>query len=153
MTDYIIRDATNQDVLDTVIAIRQFCKEVPHPAWAKFDVNMVSSLVTQLIQEDIGFVKLVVKDDEIVGTLIGCVTGLPINSLVFAQELMFWLDPNHRNGKTAPKLIDAYVEWAETKGCNFIRLSTLDDVLDSRVGVLFRRKGFKPIETAYVKEI
>jgi GNAT superfamily N-acetyltransferase len=66
---------------------------------------------------------------------------------------MFWLDPDHRNGKTSPKLIDEYVQWAKEINCNFIRLSTLDELLDSRAGVLFKRKGFKPIETAYIKEV
>ena len=66
---------------------------------------------------------------------------------------MFWLDPDHRNGKTSPKLIDAYVEWSKAVGCDFVRLSTLDELLDSRVGVIFKRKGFKPIETAYIKEL
>ena len=153
MTNYTIRNATEHDVLDIVLAVKQFCKEVPHPAWGKFDSNRVNDLVTQLVQAHEGFVQIALADDEIVGALIGVVSGIPINSLVFAQELMFWLDPNHRNGKTAPKLIDAYVQWAETMGCNFIRLSELDNILDGKAGVLFKRKGFIPVETAYVKEV
>lgn len=153
MTDYTIRNATEHDVLDIVLAVKQFCKEVPHPAWGKFDSNKVNDLVTQLVQAPQGFVQIALADDEIVGALIGVVSGIPINSMVFAQELMFWLDPNHRNGKTAPKLIDAYIKWAENMGCNFIRLSELDNILDGKAGVLFKRKGFIPVETAYVKEV
>lgn len=153
MTNYTIRNATEHDVLDIVLVVKQFCKEVPHPAWGKFDSKKVNDLVTQLVQAHEGFVQIALADDEIVGALIGVVSGIPINSLVFAQELMFWLDPNHRNGKTAPKLIDAYVQWAETMGCNFIRLSELDNILDGKAGILFKRKGFIPVETAYVKEV
>ena len=80
------------------------------------------------------------------------ITEMPINDLVVAQELMLWLEPSHRNGKTAPKLIDAYVNWAERKNCDFVRLSALDGIMDGRAGVLFRRKGFKAVETAYIKE-
>jgi len=153
MTEYTIRNATEHDVLDIVLAVKQFCKEVPHPAWGKFDSNKVNDLVTQLLQVPEGFVQIALADDEIVGALIGVVSGIPINSMVFAQELMFWLDPNHRNGKTAPKLIDSYVKWAENMGCNFIRLSELDNILDGKAGILFKRKGFIPVETAYVKEV
>jgi GNAT superfamily N-acetyltransferase len=78
---------------------------------------------------------------------------LPINDLIVSQELMLWLDPSHRNGKTAPKLIDAYVEWATKLGCDYARLSALDVILDGKAGILFKRKGFKPIETAYIKEL
>ena len=153
MTDYIIRDATEQDVLDIVLSVKQFCKEVPHPAWDKFDSNKVNELVSQLCQIDQGFVKIVENDNEIVGSLIAVISSVPINSLVFAQELMFWLDPEHRNGKTSMKLIDSYVEWSQKMGCNFIRLSELDNILGSKAGALFKRKGFIPVETAYVKEI
>lgn len=153
MTEYTIRSATEHDVLDIVLAVKQFCKEVPHPAWGKFDTNKVNDLVTKLVQAPQGFVHIALADDEVVGALVGVTSELPINSFVFAQELMFWLDPSHRNGKTAPKLIDAYVEWAESLNCDFIRLSELDSILGGRAGLLFKRKGFKPTETAYVKEL
>ena len=153
MSDYILRDAIETDVLDIVLAVKQFCKEVPHPAWGRFDSNKVKDLVSSLIDSEAGFVRIVTIDEEVVGALIATATPVPINSFIFAQELMFWLDPDHRNGKTSPKLIDAYVEWSKAVGCDFVRLSTLDELLDSRVGVIFKRKGFKPIETAYIKEL
>ena len=153
MSDYILRDAIETDVLDIVLAVKQFCKEVPHPAWGRFDSNKVKDLVSSLIDSEAGFVKIVTIDEEVVGALIAAATPVPINSFIFAQELMFWLDPDHRNGKTSPKLIDAYVEWSKAVGCDFVRLSTLDELLDSRVGIIFKRKGFKPIETAYIKEL
>ena len=153
MSEYIIRDATKEDVLDTVLAVKQFCKEIPHPAWNKFNTNKVNNLVSQLIEIDQGFVKIVVKDDEVVGALIAILSEIPINDLVFSQELMFWIDPEHRSGRTAIKLIDEYVDWSTKHKANFIRLSELDNVLDGKAGILFKRKGFQPTETAYIKEV
>lgn len=153
MTEYTIRDATQEDVLDTVLAVKQFCKEIPHPAWTKFNSNKVNNLVAQLVESENGFVKIVENEGEIVGALIAVVSELPINDLWFSQELMFWIDPEHRKGRTAIKLIDDYVEWSEKRGCSFSRLSDLDSVLKTNVGTLFKRKGFKPTEIAYVKEI
>ena len=83
MTDYIIRDATEQDVLDIVLSVKQFCKEVPHPAWDKFDSNKVNELVSQLCQIDQGFVKIVEHDNEIVGSLIAVISSVPINSSIW----------------------------------------------------------------------
>lgn len=153
MTEYIIRDATQEDVLDTVLAVKQFCKEIPHPAWTKFNTNKVNSLVVQLVESENGFVKVVEKEGEIVGALIAVVSELPISDLTFSQELMFWIDPEHRKGRTAIKLIDMYVDWSEERGCSFTRLSELDNILEKKAGSLFERKGFKLTETAYVKEI
>jgi hypothetical protein len=75
----------------------------------------------QLLDSDLGLVKVACFNKEIIGAIAGVVSELPINDLVVAQELMLWLDPSHRNGKTAPKLIDGYVEWASKKGCDFVR--------------------------------
>ena len=153
MTEYTIRDATQDDVLDIVLAVKQFCKEIPHPAWSKINTNKINELVTTLINHEIGFVKIIDYDGEIVGALIAMVTEIPINEFKFSQELMFWVDPQHRNGKTSIKLINEYTLWAEQVGCDFARLSELDSILSNRAGVLFKRKGYKPIETAYIKEI
>lgn len=150
---YTIRDANHGDILDITIAAKLFSKETNHPALNTINPNKVASALQQLIDSDLGFVKVVCFNDEIVGALAGAVTELPINDLVVSQELMLWLEPNHRNGKTAPKLIDAYVDWATRQGCDFARLSALDVVLDGKAGILFKRKGFKPIETAYIKEL
>ena len=51
------------------------------------------------------------------------------------------------------ELIDQYVEWSKEKGCDYARLSTLDETMGTKAGVLFKRKGFKPTETAYIKEV
>ena len=149
---YTIRDANHSDTLDIVIAVKQFCKEIPHKAWSKVNTTKINQLVTHLIDVQGGFVKLVVHEDEIVGCLIAMASELPINDFVMTQELMFWMDPDHRNGKTSPKLIDSYIEWAKSIGCNFVRLSSIDEILGGRAGVLFKRKGFVPTETAYIKE-
>lgn len=152
-TKYTIRDAVESDVFDITLSVKQFCKEIPHPAWGKVDSNKIKDIVVNLINHESGFVKVACCDDDIVGVLIGLVSSAPINDYTFSQEIMFWFDPDHRNGKIAHKLIDAYVDWSKRSGCSFSRLSSLDELLGSRVGILFKRKGFTPIETAYVKEL
>lgn len=153
MTEYTIREATQEDLLDVIIAAKNFSKEACQKSWAKFDSNKTNSLFKQLVDSEYGFVYIALHNDEVVGGLVSMVTEMPINNYMVAQELMLWIDPNHRNGKTAPKLIDKYIEWAKEKECSFVRLSEIDNVLNSKAGILFKRKGFEPIETAYVKEI
>jgi len=150
---YTIRDANHSDTLDIILTVKQFCKEIPHKAWSKVNSTKVNQLVTDLINIEGGFVKIVIHEDEIVGCLIAMASELPVNDFIVSQELMFWLDPNHRNGKTSLKLIDSYVEWAKNLGCSFVRLSSIDQILGGKAGILFKRKGFKEVETAYIKEL
>jgi len=150
---YTIRDANHSDILDITIAAKLFSKETNHPALSTINPNKVAATLQQLLDSDVGLVKVACFKKEIIGAIAGVVSELPINDLVVAQELMLWLDPSHRNGKTAPKLIDGYVEWASKKGCDFVRLSALDGILSGRAGILFKRKGFKEVETAYIKEL
>jgi GNAT superfamily N-acetyltransferase len=150
---YTIRDANHSDILDITIAAKLFSKETNHPALNTINPNKVAATLQQLLDSEVGLVKVACFNKEIIGAIAGVVSELPINDLVVAQELMLWLDPSHRNGKTAPKLIDGYVEWASKKGCDFVRLSALDGILSGKAGILFKRKGFKPIETAYIKEL
>ena len=153
MSEYTIRDATHEDLLDIVIAAKNFSKEASEKSWAKFYSNKVSVLFGQLIESEYGFVHMALHDDEVVGGLVAVISEMPINSYLVAQELMLWIDPDHRNGKTAPKMIEEYVNWAREKGCRFVRLSEIDSVLNGKAGILFKRKGFDPVETAYVKEL
>tara|TARA_R100001510_G_C7647668_1_gene205014 strand:+ start:11 stop:469 length:459 start_codon:yes stop_codon:yes gene_type:complete len=150
---YTIRDANHSDTLDIILTVKQFCKEIPHKAWSKVNSTKVNQLVTDLINIEGGFVKIVIHEGEIVGCLIAMASELPVNDFIVSQELMFWLDPNHRNGKTSLKLIDSYVEWAKNLGCSFVRLSSIDQILGGKAGILFKRKGFKEVETAYIKEL
>lgn len=152
-TNYEIREANQSDVFDLTLLVKQFCKEIPHPAWKKTDNSKIKDVISQVIDHSDGFIKVTTYKGEIVGAIIAIISSTLINDYKFSQEIMFWFDPEHRNGKVSHKLIGDYVAWSKQKDCSFARLSTLDELLGSRVGVLFKRKGFTPVETAYVKEL
>jgi len=73
------------------------------------------------------------------------------NSKLMSQELMFWIEPEHRNGKTSVKVIKEYIDWSENLGCRLVRLSTVDRSTGSKAGLLFQRQGFSCAEESYVK--
>ena len=150
---YIIRDANHSDILDLVIASKQFGKEIPHKSVSKFDTNKISEIISNLINSEAGFVKVVEYDKEVVGCLMAVASELVINRYIASQELLLWIDPDHRNGKTSSQLIDSYVEWSKSIGCDFVRLSAQNQVMNGKAGILFKRKGFQAMETAYVKDL
>ena len=149
---YTIRDANHSDILELVICCKQFSKEIGH-TFAKMDPTKVTSLIQQLIEGELGFAKVVEYEGEIVGCMGAYASELMISNLFVSQEILLWFDPDHRNGKMAFKLIDEYVKWSKDVGCIFARLSAQNLLEDGRAGVLYKRKGFQALETAYLKEL
>lgn len=149
---YTIRDANQSDIIDILLLCKQFAKEVPDfLATPDIDTTKISNSLQELIESPYGFVKVICYNEMIVGSLISVASEMLFNSNLIAQELMFWIEPDHRNGKTSVKIIKEYVGWAEDIGCSLVRLSTVDKSTGSKAGLLFKRQGFSCAEESYVK--
>ncbi|MFW8636714.1 GNAT family N-acetyltransferase [Cribrihabitans pelagius] len=71
----------------------------------------------------------------------------PLAPVRLAQEVIFWLDPQHR-GSAARKMLSAYEEWARGQQCDAAGLAALND---PRVSRFFGAAGFKPVENKFLK--
>jgi len=67
----------------------------------------------------------------------------------YADELCWWVDPRHRGGPAGRDLLIAACDWARTGGCKMLKMV---EPAESRIGVLYRRLGFRKVETAYSLE-
>ena len=149
---YTIRDANQSDIIDILLLCKQFAKEVPDfLATSNIDTTKISNSLQDLIDSPYGFVKVICYNETIVGSLISVASEMLFNSNLIAQELMFWIEPDHRNGKTSVKIIKEYVKWAEDIDCSLVRLSTVDKCTGSKAGLLFQRQGFSCAEECYIK--
>jgi hypothetical protein len=149
---YTIRDANQSDIIDILLLCKQFAKEVPDfLATPDIDTNKISNSLQELIESPYGFVKVICYDYVVVGALVAVASEMLFNSKLMSQELMFWIEPEHRNGKTSVKIIKEYVDWSENLGCRLVRLSTVDKSTGSKAGLLFQRQGFSCAEECYVK--
>jgi hypothetical protein len=68
-----------------------------------------------------------------------------------AKETMWWIDPAHRGGTAAIRMLDAFGQWAKSKGCQFSGVAGMGEKPD--VGVLYERRGYRPAELHYLKRI
>lgn len=68
-----------------------------------------------------------------------------------AQERAWWIDPAHRGGTAAPRMLDAYETWAAEQGCRFVGMAGMGD--DPAVGALYQRRGYRFAETHYLKPL
>ena len=95
------------------------------------------------------FLCLVLEREDVVrGMLIAQVTRHPFGPINMANEIAWWVSPDHRTPE-ALKMISWYEKWAIQKGCKLIGLTSLD----SSVASFYKRKGYEPFETHYLKVV
>ncbi|ACF01845.1 GCN5-related N-acetyltransferase [Rhodopseudomonas palustris TIE-1] len=68
-----------------------------------------------------------------------------------ASETAWWIDPAHRGGSAAPRMLDAYEDWARRQGCVFAGMAGMGG--DPQVAKLYLRRGYQTAETHFLKAL
>jgi GNAT superfamily N-acetyltransferase len=82
------------------------------------------------------------------GVLMASAQQHPFAPVLYAAEVVWWIDPEHR-GKSASEMLAAYEAWAAERGCAFVAMAALSAA--PRAGVIYERRGYRPAETHYIK--
>lgn len=78
------------------------------------------------------------------GAIGGMKAPHPFNHAVtMADELFWWSE-----GREGLRLLDAYEEWAAG---SIIRMTALEAVNPDRMGKFYERRGYRPLERAFVR--
>lgn len=73
---------------------------------------------------------------------------------VIAQEVWWWVDPGRRDSGAGLALLRELERWAGERGARVVHLATpRHEDLDLPMGRLFRRQGYRRIETAWGKAV
>lgn len=87
------------------------------------------------------------------GTAQGILTAVafehPYGPVWVAKESMWWIDPGHRGGTAAIRMLDALEIWATSLGCKFVGVAGMG--ADPAVGALYERRGYAPAELHFLK--
>lgn len=75
----------------------------------------------------------------------------PYGPVSVAKESMWWIEPEHRGGTAAVRMLDAFEMWARRRGCQFTGVAGMGD--DPRVGALYERRGYRGAEVHYLKAL
>lgn len=87
--------------------------------------------------------------DHPVGCLLAISGAHPFFPVKIANELVWWVQPEHRSLKSF-ELLEAYEYWARIiQKCDLVCLTASDD---PRVDKLYKRKGYILKERSYYKE-
>lgn len=143
-----VRRAKQDDLFEFVVLVKKFANE----AYKQFPVDkeVTSHNFLQGIT-DPNFLFLVAEDEgEVVGIFVGYATTPLFSSVKTSAEMGFYLHPDHRDGRTALKMIQEYEKWARSQGCKSAALMDVHDFNDLRS--FYERKGYKLKEKSYLKE-
>lgn len=83
------------------------------------------------------------------GMLVIIAAPHPINQQLYADELVWWVDPTYRGVRRAgPSLLRAAEDWARERNCYMVKMVA---PIGSSVGRFYEKLGYSAIETAYAK--
>lgn len=94
-----------------------------------------------------------VDNDEVVGLIAGQITEHVFNSNRVATELAWWVEPRFRKTEAAHQLLGAFEYWAEMNRCTRVQMLSLQNDYSKALERFYKRQGYVPAETSYVKEI
>lgn len=85
------------------------------------------------------------------GVLMVVAFNHPFGPVRMAKESLWWIDPAHRGGTAAIRMLNAYEAWARDQKCTFVAMAEMG--ADTSVATLYQRRGYKVAETHYLKAI
>lgn len=144
----IIRRATAEDAAEVTQLGRSFAAASPYSGMAPVSEKAVTRFL-----ETVDCAAFFVAEDES-GLLGGCaVIAFPLwwsDSTLLAQELFWWVDPIARGTGAAKGMMQAMEQWATEYGCKHMFMVCLENEDSDRVGKLYQRAGYKPIERSFL---
>lgn len=91
--------------------------------------------------------------DVLVGMLIGTVAPQMMTETTVAQEIMWYVKPEHRKGTGSVRLLLEFEAWAKKHGADGIIMASFAATGERKLGEFYSRRGYKPLETHVLKRL
>jgi hypothetical protein len=120
----------------------------------KFDIEKFCALWAQFLQSGLGVIYIVLSENReqpIVGAIGGIKYPDTYSSELIATEFFWFVREESRGGGLT--LYKLFEKWAREQKCSQIRMVHLLDSMPEKLERIYRRLGFEPAETHYVKEL
>lgn len=148
----MIRQASKFDMEAIVRMLKAYRDKAP----AQFlrdssNQEHIEKLITNILA-GAGFILLAIKDEDPVGMVIAAQHPNIWNPEVTqVSEIAFWIDEEHRGGKSAHRLLHAYIqqceEWKQENRIQFFSLSKMVNSPD----LSYEKFGFEKLEETWIK--
>jgi len=144
----MIRPATADDTPQIIEMVGHFLASTRYGRLFAFVPEMIEALANRVIEAECVLVA------ESAGVVVGMLAGVgavdPYSGQRFGDEVVWWVEPDARRGRSGPQLLAAFEAWASHQGLGFVRVSQPSDA--PGVGEFYARRGYEPVETAWVKK-
>lgn len=147
-----VRHARADELLEVAALGAKFHE---HTAWAKrIPYSMEGGVAWAQMMLDAGLLIVADTGEE----LVACVGGLKYPFLnnpawIIGSEILWWVNPEYRNGGIGKQLIDAIESAAKDAGCHLWVMVTLEAVEPEKAGAIYRKLGYELTEHSYMKEL
>lgn len=149
----MIREANIKDFNKIESMARAFYNESKYGEIYNVDIDedsLISFTISFIHDSD----KVILFDEDGKGMIWGILVPWFFNTKhMLAQEMAWYVKPEHRNGFTAMRLLKAFEQWAKDKGAKIFVMGSLSELNGDRVGKFYEKNGMKPVESMYGKEL
>ena len=94
---------------------------------------------------------LLIEGDAVLGVIGGFVTDSLLSKGKAYQEIIWYVDENHRSGGV--KLLRHLEKWCESEGVENIIMARMHNSMPEKIGAFYERCGYTAMETQYIKNI
>jgi len=171
----IVRQATEADELRLVEMMTRFLLSTPYGRWVQPTPEQSLEFVQLILK--IGGVFVVERDSGrrvpgvcvdidgnewhapggcdvckpvLVGMLAGIIAPHPMHGEMHADEVAWWVEPEHRGGRAAYRMLRSFEEWARQNGAIVVKMVA---PTGSAVGGFYQRLGYSPVECMFAKRL
>lgn len=85
------------------------------------------------------------------GVLMVVAFNHPYGPVRVSKDTMWWIDPAHRGGTAAFRMLDAFEVWSAAQGCAFSGIAGMGE--DPAIAHLLARRGYGAAEVHYLKPL
>ena len=87
---------------------------------------------------------------KLIGMLGAVMSEYPITKEKHADEIAWWVEPEHRDSRAAYRMLRSFEEWARQNGANVVKMVAPEG---SDVGNFYRRLGYTAVECVFAKRL
>jgi hypothetical protein len=117
-----------------------------------FNRDVFVSTWKKLIEANVGALWVIKDEGKVVGALGGTIYPDPNDGELVAQEAFWYVDHERRHGVEPIRLFLNFEAWAKTIGAKRLIMVALINS-DVRIGKLYEARGYKAVETIYLKNV
>jgi len=143
-----IRPATADDLPVVLTMCWEFLAQTPFGRFVEPTDWSLGRLIGFVLAT--GVILLAEDEGEVVGMLAIAALEHPVDARPFGDEVAWWVDPKHRQGRAGLYLLRAGEDWARQKGLTSLKMVA---PYGSGIGTFYERRGYVAVETAYHKTL